>query len=331
MGLTSPTSEGFRAAFRRPSFTFAEIAWRWAVGTTAALLLLFGAIEYLSTLPVTSGELFMLRTRQPYLVAQALAHILHGSATRVSLAAILAGLFLAILWIIASSVGRLITVRALFEYFGREIENNVLWNDLRNLARLNFLRVAVVLAAILGLAGTPIVAKLFSPAAHPRPVLAFLVFTLVTATVSCVAWILNLFFTLAGIFVVRDGETESAAIYAAVDFIREHAGAFSSVTTWVGLAHLGVLMIGSTVVGLPLMFLAVAPWRSVVLATMILGLIYFAVADWLYMARLAGYIAILEMPIDAMAVPTVPPTPVTPLATTIDRNELILGDLPTLA
>ena len=25
----SPTFEGFRAAFRRPSFTLAEMAWRW--------------------------------------------------------------------------------------------------------------------------------------------------------------------------------------------------------------------------------------------------------------------------------------------------------------
>ena len=32
MSLPSPTIEGFRAAFRRPSLTFAEMAWRWTVG-----------------------------------------------------------------------------------------------------------------------------------------------------------------------------------------------------------------------------------------------------------------------------------------------------------
>ena len=32
----SPTVEGFRTAFRRPSLTLAEIMWRWVGGATAA-------------------------------------------------------------------------------------------------------------------------------------------------------------------------------------------------------------------------------------------------------------------------------------------------------
>ena len=52
----SPTVEGFRAAFRRPSVTLAEIMWRWIVGATAAALYL-RFFEYLDTLPVTNGEL----------------------------------------------------------------------------------------------------------------------------------------------------------------------------------------------------------------------------------------------------------------------------------
>jgi hypothetical protein len=64
----SATAEGFRAAFRRPSLTLAEIMWRWSTGATASALFLFGLFEYLNTLPVTNGELLFLRTRQPYLV-----------------------------------------------------------------------------------------------------------------------------------------------------------------------------------------------------------------------------------------------------------------------
>src|SRR5579862_7797243 len=78
----SPTAEGFRAAFRRPSLTAAEIMWRWTAGATAAALVLFGLFEYLSTLPVTNGELLFLRTRHPYFVAEALARILRGSLNR---------------------------------------------------------------------------------------------------------------------------------------------------------------------------------------------------------------------------------------------------------
>src|SRR5205807_7716707 len=111
----SPTLEGFRAAFRRPSLTLAEIVWRWTVGTTACALLIFGLLEYLDTLPVTEGELLLLRTRHPVLVGQAIAHILRGSLNRVVAAGLVAALALTGLWILAASVGRTATVRVLLE------------------------------------------------------------------------------------------------------------------------------------------------------------------------------------------------------------------------
>src|ERR1700758_2718936 len=107
----SPTVEGFRAAFRRPSITFAEISWRWAIGAAATALFLFGLFEYLDTLPVNNGELLFLRSRQPYLVAQAIAHILRGSLNRVVMAGMLAALLLMLLWIMVAALGRIATVR----------------------------------------------------------------------------------------------------------------------------------------------------------------------------------------------------------------------------
>src|SRR5580658_9332957 len=99
----SPTAEGFRAAFRQPSLTLAEIAWRWVTGATATALFFFVLFEYLRTLPVTNGELLFLRSRQPFLVGQAIAHILRGSLNRGVMAALLAAMLLALLWIVAGS------------------------------------------------------------------------------------------------------------------------------------------------------------------------------------------------------------------------------------
>jgi hypothetical protein len=59
-------------------------------------------------------------------------------------------------------------------------------------------------------------------------------------------------------------------------------------------------------------------------------LAYFAVVDWLYMARLAGYVCIAEAP-QALLAPSPLPRHGPPLQTTIDRNELILSDVPNLA
>src|SRR5580700_9909614 len=117
----SPTAEGFRAASRRPSLAVAEIMWRWIVGATAVALFFFGLLEYLDTLPVTNGELLFLRTRHPYLVGEAIAHILRGSLNRAVLAGLLAALMLMALWIVAASVGRIATVRVLLDYFRRGV------------------------------------------------------------------------------------------------------------------------------------------------------------------------------------------------------------------
>src|SRR5438045_6189901 len=113
----SPTAEGFRAAFRRPLLTLGEITWRWTVGATATALFFFGLFEYLNTLPVTQREMFFLRTRHPYLVAQAIAHILRGSLARAALSAMIAAMMLALIWVIAASLGRIATVDVLVDYF----------------------------------------------------------------------------------------------------------------------------------------------------------------------------------------------------------------------
>lgn len=341
----SPTTEGFRAAFRRPSLTLAEISWRWVPGATAAALIVFGLVEYLETLPVTNGELLFLHSRQPYLVAEALAHILRGSLNRAVVAGILAALLVMGLWIMAASVGRLAIVRGLLEYFRRDVagglaalpanaaeasvakEHSTKENPLLALARLSFLRVAAALAAILGLIGASIVASLASPDADPQPGLAFLVFFAVAALV-CIVWSgLNWLLSLAGIFAVRDGDGAIDAITATVELCRERGRAVSAVSAWTGLAHM-VAFVGATVViSMPLGLLVLVSWRLVIVIAILGTLAYFAVVDWLYVARIAGYVCIIETPQEMLSPST---AGATPLQTTIDRNEPILSDLPNL-
>jgi hypothetical protein len=348
----SPTTEGFRAAFRRPSLALAEISWRWTVGATAAALCVFGLFEYLDTLPVTNGELLFLRTRQPYLVGEAIAHILRGSLNRAVMAALLAALMVAGLWIIAAALGRIATVRGLLDYFRRDVARNVSADDaandgerdtasnvspLRALARLNFLRVAVALAALLGLVGASILASFASPDSHPHPALSFFLFLALSALVFLAWSSLNWLLSLAGIFAVRDGEDAVGAISAAVTLCRERAGAVSVVSTWTGLAHLVAFVGTAVVLSMPLGLVALVSWRLVIAITVLATLVYFALADWLYTARMAGYVCLIEMP-EALLTPlplVSPPAPPTegtqpgpPLQTTIDHDETILSDLP---
>lgn len=352
----SPTAEGFRATFRRPSLTLAEIVWRWAAGATAAALFLFGLFEFLDTLPVTNGELLFLRTRHPSLVGEAIAHILRGSLNRAAMAGLLAAFMLAALWIVAASVGRIATVRGLLDYFRRDVTGNIsaggVPNDgerdvashvstnrvsepLRALLRLNFLRASVALAAVFGFVGAAILAGFASPDANPQPGLAFFLFLPLAGLICWVWWALNWLLSLAGMFAVRDGEDAVGAISSAVALCRERTGPVFAVSAWTGLAHL-IAFVGATMVAsMPLGFAGVIPWRLVVAGVILVTLAYFALADWLYMARLAGYVCIAEMPEAVLAplppLPVPPPVAAPPVQTTIDRDEPILSDLPNLA
>ena len=350
MSRVSPTAEGFRAAFRRPSFTFGEITWRWVVGFTGTVLFFFGAFEYLNTLPVTNAELLFLKSGQPYLISQAILHILRGSLGRAVISIALALLLLAVLWTITASLGRVATLGAVIDYVRGQIvrkataagfecaspENvSATSHPMHALLRLNSLRVALALAGLVAFLGASIVAGFFSSDAHPHPGLVFVMFFPMALLVA-ISWFgLNWLLTLASVFAVRDRKDAPAAIAAAVGLCRERPGAVFAVSTWTGLAHLVAFVAATTVVSMPLGLAGLLPWRLVVLGVLFLTLVYFAIVDWIYTARMAGYVAIVEAP-HALLAPPLPlppppaPPPSPPLQTSIDRDELILSDLPNL-
>jgi hypothetical protein len=149
------------------------------------------------------------------------------------------------------------------------------------------------------------------------------------AGVICIVWpVLNWLVSLACVFAVRDGEDTLGAISVAVVFFRERSGPVFAVGTWTGLAHLVAFSIATTAVSVPLAFIQMVPWRLAIAGVFLITLAYFAVVDWLYMVRLAGYVCIAEMP-EALA--SSPPTAAPPPQTSIDREEPILSDVPGLA
>ncbi len=354
MSRVSPTAEGFRAAFRRPSFTLAEIIWRWVVGATATVLTVFGFFEYLDSLPVNYGEMLLLKTNQPFLVWQALMHVLHGSLARAVLSLTVAALLLILLWGIASSLGRVTTLRAMVDYMRAQIASKMAAAGIATspdppgvsdlpvrgaigpLARLSFLRVSLAVAAIVGFLGASIVAGFASSNANANPEVAFILFLPLAVLVGVVWFALHWLLSLASVFVVRNGEDAASAIASAVALCRERTGAVFAVSTWTGFAHLVAFVGATTLVSAPLVFAGLLPLRLIALAIVLLTLAYFAVADWIYTARMAGYIAVVETPEVLMrpAPPVMPPSmpapSAPPIQTTIDRDEPILSDMPTL-
>jgi hypothetical protein len=183
-----------------------------------------------------------------------------------------------------------------------------------------------------GLIGAGILAGFVSPEKNPQPELVFVVFFPLAALVCLIAWAFNWLLSLAAIFTIRDGEDAVGALSSAISFCCERTGAVLAVGCWTGLAHLVLFVIASTVASTMLGFAGLLPWRLVMLAVILVSLGYFAIADRLYAARLAGYICLLEMP-EALRMmpPATPPARIVPsVQTSIDRDELILSDVPGL-
>jgi hypothetical protein len=299
MTRISPTREGFRLALRQPPLTFAEIAWRWTVGASVAAVIGFTLAEYLDSLPLSRLDQALLKTKQPLLVAQTMTHLLHGTLERAVIALLLAAIGCSILWIFASSFGRLAIVRAMMEHFrGEESPSCAAIRQasmVRSLIGLNFLRVALALAGLLALLASAVAASSLSTGRKPHELAALLVSDLL-ALIVCVVWAqLNWQLSLASMFVIR-GENTIGAISTSVVFVREQFASIFAVSIWNILAHIAALLGAASGAAFILVFVQVISTRLIIAGVVLVTLTYFALVDWLYIARLAGYVCVAEMP-----------------------------------
>lgn len=310
MPRPSPIAAGFRTAFRRPALVASEIAWRWAFGIAAWGLLLFTFFAYLNSLTISNGDWLLLRTKAPPLMAEAVRHILGGSGPRLLRAAAVLLPALTVLWILAASVGRWASLRALIED-GR--------GRFRTILGLHFLRAAGGLAAGIGYFGALLVAGFAaSRSLEDRPGLFLLVFFLLAAMVGFFHGRIRWYLFLANLFAVRQGSDAFSAIAAAFDLYRQRRGRFVSLAAGMGAIRLFVLVAVTMVSLVPIGLLAPAAWKLLVAVLAPITLLYFVVADFLFVARLAAYVEILRdesepEPVESVAAPALPlPEPVPP-------------------
>jgi hypothetical protein len=307
MQRRSPTLEGLQIMFRWPALGLAEIAWRWSFSLAVAASLAFSVGQVLATLPVTPGELLLLRTRQPVLIWQAIARIFRGSAPQVIASALVLTLALTLGWIVLAALGRAATVRALFAHF-RQLDGNdsaadqdavrnedASWH-LGSLMGLNCFRAVITLAGGVGTLGAMLMAAVSAPQPDPSPARALLIFFILTMLVGLTWTVLNWLFSLAAVFVVGQGRGALAALAAAVDLWRTQCGRLAAAGTSFGLVHLLAFVIATSAVGLPLGFAGVFPAAALLGGVLMVTLLYFAIVDFLYIGRLAAYVCMVAQP-----------------------------------
>jgi len=324
--------------FTRPAFGLAEVTWRWSFGLASWLLLALFLIEYLDSLTVSRADLFLLRTRHPILIFRALLDIFRGSGARLVEGFVVLAASLAVLWMVTAALARAATVKALLGHFRglgdstQKAEVVPRWS-MWALFGLNFFRAAAFLAAIVACLAPLAALRAFHE--HVSPGSSVLV---VIVTVLLIGWAwstVNWFLSLAALFVIGRGEDTFGAMGAAIELCRDRSGPVFVVGTWFGLAHLGVLTIATLFALFSLGLVRALPPAVGLLGMLLVTLAYFGVADFLYIGRLAAYVAILELPAGPSPVPMRPSVPAGGQGSAtiqsgdaIDRDELILSDLP---
>lgn len=280
MPALSPIRRGFEAIAREPALPLAEITWRWCFAAAGGFVGIVALLEYLNSIPVSWRERLMLESNDPLLALAGVAHALRGSALRFDLGVVLAATAVAVLWILGSALGRLVTLKVLLPQ-----ANSAAYGSLLG---LSFLRAALFWAALLAAAAALIFAGFANPGAPSLVVAAVL-----TACVWLVWALLNWLLSLAAIFVVRDGEDTFGSITAAVDFVRSAVGEMVLTSLPFVLLHY-VAMAAAVAAGILIVDLMarVSPGAAWALLAIAAG--YFAYADLLYITRLAAYVSLAD-------------------------------------
>src|ERR1043166_3936470 len=112
---------GFSTAFRRPSLFAAELAWRWAFDFAAWLLIAYGILLFLRSVPVSDADMFGLSGIIPGRVGATILHILAGSGPKMVRVAFALLVGLSLLSWMANSLGRSAVLRAMLGIEGPSI------------------------------------------------------------------------------------------------------------------------------------------------------------------------------------------------------------------
>ena len=280
MSTKNPLTYGFGAIRRDPALLLVEILWRWCFGAIALLLFLGFLVMYPEA--VAAGDTSAWSSHDPLLIAQAFLHLLTGVGGKPLAVAIALLLVATAVWTLLGAAGRTFTLNRL-ERSGIRF---------RSIVALQSLRAAFLWLAGIALSKTIVLdARVAGRGAKPDIFLysALAVWSVILIGVLWAAVNWNL--SLAAVCCAKNAGGFGRSIRQALALDRSHSGDLLGVSLVFALWRLIVLAVAFVLWFLPSAKMATAP-RAYFAWFVITTLAYFAAADYLYIARMAGYLAI---------------------------------------
>lgn len=301
---------GFRAVIRQPALALGEIAWRWAFGAAAWILVVVAVRRILAQVEITQAELLIARHSNLFLIADACARIVIQVLPQLARESLVLVPAIAALWVAAATVGRAIIMNAL-------LASDVLQRESARsgsrsmrfgpLLSLHALRAVLTLATVVAFFGAMFLAGMAMPAQKltTGAVVGILLAALVAFSWSVVNW----FLALAPVWIVRDGRPALPSIADSVDLFRRGSAQYAGIASWFGLLR-ATAFVAAFIFAL---IASQAKPATAIALCLVIALVYFAIADFLYVVRLAAFVALDESTLPpAMSIQPFTPEPLIP-------------------
>jgi len=290
----NPITQGVRAVMRDPAIFLVEILWRWSFALLACVLVFGVGMMLLGPLHVGPAWDSAWRSRDPQRMGQLLLTILLILGTKAIVAAIAVPVAIAFLWAILSALGRFVTVKRL--------RTGLTSLRFRTILALQFWRSFVGwFSGALFLAATFGEALIATRGPKPDLLLYYLMVMPSILLISALWLTVNWYLSLAAIF-GREGQSFRGALRQARQTVRQQRSDFAGTGFVFLLFRVVVLLIAIAICGLTSGMAGTEP-QSYFVLLMVVSLAYFAVADFLYMARMAAYLALAAAHVDPAAGP----------------------------
>jgi hypothetical protein len=271
--------EGVGEIVRDPALLLIEIGWRWSFGAIAILVCALSAFLLLDTVTVDPRMLQAMAALNPLQLAQNIAEGIVSLSAVLWRAAFVVGLLLAAIWVLFSALGRYATLARPALKPGTGLQGCLVVSTIRAMLALASIAawfVAGLFAAVVGSAA----ARSGVPNVGLMSAILLLAFLLILGGWSTLNW----FFSLVPL---TPELSWNQSVRATLRFLRLRRDELLEISIVNGILRAGLLAI---TVLLSIAASSVITNPRVLLADLLaIALLYFLVADFLYVARLIAF------------------------------------------
>jgi hypothetical protein len=293
MSHPSPVRAGLLRVVRSPRLLVIEVGWRWAFGLGALTMMAAGLFRLLQALPLTPQDVAALRGEDATMAAAAILHVFHGTWPKFLWAAIVLLPAISVWWVITATMGRVTTLPALVPYPAPRAGGSY---GVLGCSVLRVLSMWAGMALSLAIIISASVLSYRFSGARDRPNL--LLYGLILAILLPLLgfWLgrVNWYLSLAPLFCFHDGVGAFAGYREAGRAVRQHRAEAVNISLLYGVARLtGIVALIAVSAVVAAVGEGARGMKAAIAIVIVLSLLYFIFADFLYAARLASYAASL--------------------------------------